>query len=172
MGRNEQIDFWYALRTRSRTEKKVSIELKRQYIEAYLPLQKQLKQWSDRKKWVEEPLISSYLFVKIEEKDYFRVLNTSGVVGFVSFSGRPARVKEEQIDFLKRITCTNSDLTLSNINLVSGDFVDINSGPLAGLSGELITFKGTRKVAVKIDEIGYSFLFNVPMEYLSKRIEQ
>ena len=69
---------WYALYTKPRSEKKVLDRLLEQEIEAYLPLQKKLRQWKDRKKWVEVPLINSYIFVKIEHKDYFNVLDTVG----------------------------------------------------------------------------------------------
>ena len=65
---------WYALYVKSRAEKKVAADLSANSIEYYLPLQKVLKQWSDRKKWVEEPLFRSYVFVRIISDDYYKVL--------------------------------------------------------------------------------------------------
>ena len=61
---------WFVIYTRSRFEKKIYQELLKINIESYLPLQKKLKQWSDRKKWVEEPLFRSYIFVKIDNLFY------------------------------------------------------------------------------------------------------
>ncbi|HDO06779.1 MAG TPA: hypothetical protein ENG85_03760, partial [Bacteroidetes bacterium] len=69
---------WYALYVRSRTEKKVAVELEGADIDFYLPLEKRLRQWSDRKKWVEEPLFRSYIFVHITQKEYYKVLQTRG----------------------------------------------------------------------------------------------
>jgi len=71
---------WYAVYTKSRTEKKLTGRLNEKGIESYLPLRKTLKQWSDRKKIVEEPLISSYVFVNIQNSRYYDVLNTQGAV--------------------------------------------------------------------------------------------
>src|SRR4030042_2560830 len=95
------IPHWYALYTHSRAEKKVAEELERQGIEHYLPLYKTLRQWSDRKKKVELPLIRSYLFVKIREKKSYPVLQTPGVMRIVSFSGRPVPIPDWQIENLR-----------------------------------------------------------------------
>lgn len=65
---------WYAIRVKSRSEKKVLFDLVELQIEAYLPIQRKLRQWSDRKKWVETPLISGYVFVYISRKEYEAVL--------------------------------------------------------------------------------------------------
>ncbi|MBC8342565.1 MAG: UpxY family transcription antiterminator, partial [Bacteroidetes bacterium] len=72
----DKVPKWYAAYTKSRNEKKVSERLSEQAVEHYLPLHKILKQWSDRKKWVEEPVFKSYIFIKIGLDDYYDVLNT------------------------------------------------------------------------------------------------
>ena len=71
---------WYAVYTNSRAEKRVSDRIEELGIETFLPLQKTLRQWSDRKKLVEKPLISSYVFVKIIPREYFAVRKIDGVV--------------------------------------------------------------------------------------------
>jgi len=76
---------WYAVYTRSRAEKKVLAELEAKNIECFLPLQKQLRQWKDRKKWVEVPLIPGYCFVHINRIDYDRVLHINNVVSYTIF---------------------------------------------------------------------------------------
>src|SRR4030042_7161304 len=79
---------WFAAYTRSRAEKAVARELEKQHINYYLPLYKTIRQWSDRKKKVELPLIRSYIFVRITRKEYTKVVETFGVVNIVCFSGK------------------------------------------------------------------------------------
>ncbi len=161
---------WYAAYTKSKFEKKVYSLLSEKSIEAFVPLQKQLRQWKDRKKWVEEPLIRSYVFVRISEKQYFHVLNTPGVVCFVTFSGRAAPIRDSEIEILKKITTTETDLELTSSELQPGDPVEIIAGKLIGITGELIEYKGNKKVIIKIDQIGYSLILNIPTMYLRKRV--
>ena len=79
---------WYAIYTHSRAEKRVSDRLTEAGIETFLPLQKTLRQWSDRKKLVEKPLISSYVFVKVVPREFFTVRKTDGVVKFIMLAGQ------------------------------------------------------------------------------------
>ena len=76
---------WYALYTRPRAEKLVYQRLVEAGIETFLPLQKTYRMWSDRKKLVEKPLLSSYVFVKTNKKSFQKVYKTNGVVKFISF---------------------------------------------------------------------------------------
>src|ERR1700749_2351257 len=88
---------WYPVYTHPRTEKKAAAALLAKGIITYLPLQRQLKQWSDRKKWIEEPLIKSYLFVKITEHQQADVLMTKGIARFIYFSNKVATMPDKQI---------------------------------------------------------------------------
>src|ERR1700749_5016142 len=92
---------WYPVYTHAKAEKKAAQSLEGKGIETYLPLRRQLKQWSDRKKWVEEPLIKSYLFVRIAEHDQTEVLMTRGIARFIYFGGKIASMPASQIDNLK-----------------------------------------------------------------------
>src|SRR6201992_3627542 len=92
---------WYPVYTHPRAEKKACQALLNKGIEAYLPLHRQLKRWSDRKKWVEEPFIKSYLFVNINEHKQGEVLMTRAVSRFIYFSGKIAAMPDRQIDELK-----------------------------------------------------------------------
>ena len=82
---------WYAVYTNSRAEKRVSERISEMGIETFLPLQKTLRQWSDRKKLVEKPLISSYVFVKAVPKEFFPIRTTDGVVKFIMIQGKARR---------------------------------------------------------------------------------
>jgi transcriptional antiterminator RfaH len=157
---------WYAIYTKSRYEKKVYTHLLEKSIQAYLPLQKQLKQWSDRKKWIEEPLIRSYVFVRITEKEYFNVLNTPGVVCYITFSGKAAPIRDIQIETLKCLLNTDIELEAINETLSPGEPVEIIAGRLMGLTGELIKYKGKKKVVIRIEQLSYSLLLTVPTGFI------
>ena len=100
---------WYALYTRSRHEKKVDYQLREKGIESYLPLQRVLRKWSDRKKWVEEPLFRCYVFVHVDPANRLRALQTFGVVRFVTFSDEPAVVRDDEIENIRRILRESPD---------------------------------------------------------------
>ena len=88
---------WYVIYTKPRWEKKVYSLLIDKDIEAYCPLNRVRRKWSDRIKWVEEPLFKSYVFVKVTEENLSSVRLIHGVVNFVSWLGRPAVVKNKEI---------------------------------------------------------------------------
>ena len=163
MNPSELVYNWYAVRVRSRTEKKVNAELFELGIESYLPLQRRLRIWSDRKKWVEMPLISGYVFVRISRKEYELVLSPYNVVCYVFFQGKAAVIHEKDILILKRMLGQNElELEVTLEELKPGQMVEVISGPLCGMVGELIEFKGKNKVAVRIDPLGYTVLVEAP----------
>jgi len=155
---------WYAIYTKSRTEKKVAALLLREQIEVYLPLKKTLRQWSDRKKWVEEPLIRSYVFVKISEKEYYAALNTPGAMKYVSFGGKAAPIAEWQINALQQIVAGIDDYELSTEVFEKGNKIQITSGPMTGVFGEIIEIRGNKKLIIRIEQIGCSILLNLHKE--------
>jgi len=146
---------WYAVYTKSRYEKKLAENLREKGIEAYVPLRKVVRQWSDRKKLVAEPLIRSYCFVRPAPgaKQYNEVLNTDGAVRFVWFSGKPAPIPNRQIDILKAITGADVDVDVLPGSLLKGSSVRVNAGPLAGVIGELVSVAGKHRVLIKIDHL-------------------
>ncbi len=154
---------WYAIRVKSRSEKKVFADLLELGIEAYLPLQRKLRQWSDRKKWVEMPLISGYVFVYISRKEYETVLRIYNVVCYVYFEGKAAIIRDEDINLLKRMLGqAEVELEITVEELKPGQMVEIVTGPLIGVVGELIDFKGKNKVALRIPPLGYTVLVEAP----------
>ena len=80
---------WYAVYTKPGSEKKLADRLNEKGIEAYLPMRRTLKQWSDKKKMVDEQLITSYVFVHVFQKNYLTELNTPGAVKYIRFCGKP-----------------------------------------------------------------------------------
>jgi transcriptional antiterminator RfaH len=144
---------WYAVYTRSRAEKRLMELLTEKGIEAYVPVRKVVKQWSDRKKMIEEPLIRSYCFVKVEPPRYQDVLNTAGAVRYVWFSGKPASIPERQMELLKTITGSGVEVECLPDMFQPGIQVRVNSGPLQGLTGELVNVSNKKKVIVRIDHL-------------------
>src|ERR1700743_1508611 len=110
---NTGINKWYPVYTHARAEKKAFRALVDKGIESYLPLHRQLKQWSDRKKWVEEPFIKSYVFVNIAQHAQADVLMTKGISRFLYFSGQPATMPDRQINELKLLMASSFDLEIT-----------------------------------------------------------
>ena len=163
---------WYAAYTKPRNEKKAYERLMAAGIETYLPLQHRLKQWSDRKKMVEEPLFRSYIFVRIIQKDYFNVLNTLGIVRFITFEGKAVPIPDDQINLIKQLLEQNVEIEAVDESLEPGTRVEVKFGSLIGLIGELIEHKGQRKVIVRLDHISHSLLVTLPTHYVTKVIEK
>ena len=159
---------WYVVYTRSRAEKKVYAELTAQNIECFLPLQKKLRRWRDRKKWVEIPVITSYCFVHITRKEYDRVLQTDNVVCFITFEGKAAIVPDQQIDALKKmIKQTDFEVSVTPDNFKPGKKVEIIAGPLVGVQGELAKFKSKNRFIIRIEQIDTVFSVEVPAEKIT-----
>jgi transcriptional antiterminator RfaH len=163
---------WHAVYTRPRFEKQVCDRLLEQGIEAYLPLIKTMRQWSDRKKMVEIPLFSSYVFVNIERKHYDQVLQTFGAVKYITFEGKAATIPPEQIDQLKIIVNSNEKIETTWETRKKGDRVMVTSGSLKGLKGELITDGDRKKVLVRIDSIDQNLTVEVHASLIEKIKEE
>ena len=143
---------WYAIYTRPRWEKKVSGLLTQKGIECYCPLNKVRRKWSDRIKTVEEPLFKSYVFVKIGEEDRTAVRMTDGVVNFVYWNGKPAVIKEKEVQTIKRFLDEFENVEAIKIN--PEERVRIVSGPMMDQEGRVIEIKNKR-AKVSIDSLGY-----------------
>lgn len=166
----EKIVHWYAFVTRPRHEKKVKSYLDGAGIETYLPLKKTLNQWKDRKKWVESPLFSCYIFAKIPYIYRYDVLKTTGVVRIVSFNNRPTPVLDEEIEAIKLFLASNIDVNVHD-GFVKGDDVRINSGPLSGMEGYLVDIRGRKWFELYISAIGKSVLVDFT-ENIVKKVQK
>ena len=160
---------WYAVYTKSRAEKKVQLELDIQGIENYLPLQRTLRKWSDRKKWVDVPLIPGYIFVYINHALYDKVLQISNVVCYVRFEGKAAIIPNTQIELIKRmLRQTDIHIDVQHEAYSKGDCIEVIGGPLIGLKGELVEIKGKKRVAFSIDQLNLSLTFEIPVNEIRK----
>lgn len=157
---------WYALYVKSRSEKKVAAELEAIEIEFYLPIQKVLKQWSDRRKWVEVPLFRSYIFIHIELKDYYRVLQVFGAVKYITFEGKAVPIPPPQIEAIRYYLDEKDPENIENQKWEKGEKVEVISGSLAGLVGELVEVKGKNKVSIEIEAVNRTILIRIPRSKL------
>ena len=165
---NKDTAKWYPVYTNPRAEKQACQALVSKGIETYLPLHRQLKQWSDRKKWVEEPFIKSYLFVRINEREQTEVLMTKGIARFIYFSGRIASMPDRQIDELKLLMASPYELEVTAEHLQPGEKIVIKAGPLKGLTGEIISYRSQKQLALRLENLGYSIVVYVAASLLER----
>jgi len=159
---------WYPVYTQPRAEKKAYQALTNKGIETYLPLHRQLKQWSDRKKWIEEPFIKSYLFVRITEFEQTEVLMTKGIARFIYFSNQVTSMPDRQVEELKLVLASPYELEITEKNLQPGERVIIKAGPLKGMTGEIISYRSQKQLILRLENLGCSILINVAAELIDR----
>jgi transcription antitermination factor NusG len=132
---------WYAVYTKSRWERKVVEQLNKAGIENYCPLNKIVRQWSDRKKVVQEPLFTSYVFVKITERQISELRTVFGVVNLVYWLGKPAVIMDSEIEVIKDFLANHFNVSLERAPLNVHDKVKILNGPFTEMEGSVISVK-------------------------------
>ena len=148
---------WFVFYTKSRQEKKVSELLVRFGFEPYLPLQKVLRQWSDRKKKVQVPLFNSYIFVHVEEARVPDVLKIPGVAWNIRHNGKPAVLHPKELETIQRFLTSGLLLETHPVDqLETGDNVHVIDGPLRGMFGRLMDTAEGNRFVVALDSIGQS----------------
>ncbi len=163
----QKIPQWYAFVTRPRHEKLVKQYLDRAGIKNYLPLKKILSQWKDRKKWVELPVFSCYIFSNIEYVRRYDVLKVPGVARVVEFENRPTPLKEQEIRGIRTLMESNHDLAVVD-GFIPGDHVRLRNGPLAGMEGVFVDYRRKKWFVVYIETLCKSVLVDVENNYVEK----
>ncbi len=165
----KEIKYWYAIFTKPRAEKKVLERMKEENIEAFLPLIKTVRQWSDRKKTVVLPLIPSYVFVSMPEKELNKTLPIPGTVAVLKHLGKPAKIREVEMDNLRILSNNSESQEITNcVNIFKGDDVEVINGPFMGLIATCLKEGNNHRVVVKIDALGSCFNVNIPLSFLRK----
>ena len=156
---------WRVLYTKPRNEKKVFDRLVKQGFNAYCPCQKTLKHWSDRKKWVEEPLFKSYIFVKSPsgELEKRAILETHGVVRFLYWLGEPATVKQEEIEAIQKFLGEYESVEI--ISFKSGTKLNINDGVLKGMKG-VVDYQTEKEIILKVEKLGMSLVAKISKHHV------
>ena len=122
---------WYVIYTKPKWEKKVAEQLAEAGIDCYCPLITQIRQWSDRKKKVEVPLFNSYVFVQLDESERNSVFQSAGVVRYLFWLGKPAIVRHEEIEVIKKWINTSDAADVIVENYKIGDAIQLESGPFS-----------------------------------------
>lgn len=145
---------WFAVHTKARHEKVVAASVHELGIQSFLPIVKQVRQWSDRRKLIESPLFSCYVFVKLvpNQVERLRVLRVNGVLRFVGTNGIGVPIPEEQIECV-RILITEELPFCSHPFLKIGQRVRVRSGALGGMEGILVSRKGENTLVLSLDAI-------------------
>lgn len=165
----DQQKIWHALYVSSRQEKKVGELLEAKGIEAYVPMVKTMRQWSDRKKIVGLPLLSGYVFVHVGATEQSKTLQTRGVVNFVRVEGRLAVVRDAEIEGLKQLVSLGYQMETGKLSpdLKEGDRVKVMSSVLKGIEGYVIDSKAGRYIDVQLESIGQSIKVKLPKQILA-----
>lgn len=165
----EDVVNWFVVKTNSRAEKRVSERIQKIGIPVYLPLVESLKQWSDRKKKVQKPLISSTLFVKCYSSDLSKLYEIQGLHCILKHLNKPAVVHDYEIENLK-ILLKESDVLepIDNVNFFSGEPVKVIRGPLQGLIATSVEDNRKNRLIVQIESLGKHFLVHINKSFVRK----
>lgn len=159
---------WFAIYTNYKREKTVKKDLDAKGIDCFLPIQKVIRNYASKRKTVELPLISCYLFVKIKKSEYVPVLETENVVKFVRFSKNLISIPEQEINILKQIIGEGIPIVAERTNMSKGDLVKIIGGNLTGLQGVLVEEHGEKEMIIDLERMGYSLRMQIDAKLLSK----
>ena len=157
---------WYALYVQPRKEKVVHRELQKRDFECYLPLKKEIRKWADRKKQVELPLFTSYVFVKIDEYKQWDVLQVPGAVKFIWFGGKAVPIPEHQIESIKILIARDIAFELIPQQIRKGDLVRIKEGPFEGLVGTVLRNDNKTRFLISVNSIGTDIRLEISEEDL------
>jgi len=160
---------WYALYTKPRFEKKVCSLLFENNFNSYLPLVSTIKQWSDRKKKVELPLISSYVFVRTDESSLKKTLSLNGVIRILKHLGKPAIIKDYEIENLKILLEDPDNVNFINeIHIQKGDPIIVEKGVFRGLIAECVKLNGRFRLIARFEALNNVVEVNIPISHLKK----
>lgn len=152
---------WFAVYTKYKCEKFVVDLLAKKGIGSYIPLISKTKRYASRLKSYDVPLINCHVFVKINKKDYVRVLQTEHVYSFIKQRKNLIQIPDTEINLLKVIVGEIENIELGNVAFNLGDEVEIISGNLTGIRGRLIEEKGKEKFLIQLSNIGVQLMMSV-----------
>lgn len=154
---------WYALRVKPKFERTVACALAAKGMASFLPLYKERRRWSDRIKLVELPLFAGYVFCSLDVRQRLPVLQTPGVLHFVSFNGEPTPVDREEIRALQ--TAASSGAALAPWPyLREGQRVEVARGPMRGLQGILLRIRDEFRLVISVTLLQRSVAVEIDRE--------
>lgn len=153
---------WYALHTRARHERVVEHRLREQGMETFLPTVREVHKWSDRKKTVDVPLFSCYVFVRcaLSPEDRTRVYRVESALGFVGVRGAGMPIPDEQIESVRTLLSQTVPCR-SHPFLKVGQRVRVCGGALDGVEGVFLSENGDRSLVISVDAIQRSLAVRI-----------
>lgn len=158
---------WYAVYTKPRWEKKVAEILTIKSIENYCPLNRVEHQWSDRKKVVHIPLFTSYVFIRIADKQLSVLKTIDGIISIVTWLGKPAIIKDEEIDTIKQFLSSHSNVQVEKNHVNVNDKIKITKGSLIDQEGTIVAIKNNC-IIVSLPSLGYVMYVEVDRSDIEK----
>jgi len=152
--------------TKPRWEKKIAAVLDARGIEHYCPLNRIQKQWSDRKKIIYEPLFKGYIFVKVDEARKWDIKQIEGIINYVYWLGKPAKVKEEEIITIRKFLSEFDNVEVTENSIGKSTKVQISQGVLMNYKGVVVEVLGN-KARVQIDSMGIRLSAILEKKYLN-----
>lgn len=164
---------WKVIYTASRQEKKLAERLNKLGIPVYLPLYRKLSQWSDRKKWVDWPLFSGYLFVNPTAVQRDQVVQQTGAIAYLRYNGADAELSSKEIESIENILKSGYSLESCNTpdDFNIGDKALVTDGPLKGIEVDILRRNGQEEFLVSFDTLGQSIKINIPYQALKKGVK-
>jgi transcriptional antiterminator RfaH len=164
---NKFLSGWYLIYTRPHHEKKVYAQLLEQNVESFLPLTKMLRKWHDRKKYIDEPLFPSYVFVHLKDVQHYHVgMDADGSLNYVRIGKEMARVNNQIVEDIRLMVNKGRDLEVSSATIQPGQRLMITQGPLTGLSCEMVEYNGIQHLLVRVHLLQRNLLMTLPAEYI------
>ncbi len=146
------------LQTKPRNEKIVLKQVQQKGIEIFVPFIEKIRIWSDRKKKIDVPLFSGYVFIYGSEAERVRAItNTSGAVRYIYFEKRPATVSDREIELIKQTLIEPEKISIEDKKIKKGDQIMVSFGIFKGMKGYVNEFRGNYKLTVNLEELSYSF---------------
>jgi transcription antitermination factor NusG len=141
---------WYALAVKHQHERAIEAALVYKGFEAFSPMYRSRRQWSDRTKEIDVPLFSGYVFCRFSQEAKARVLNTPAISRVVEFGGRPAPVADADIEAIRAIVTARAPVRPWP-HLKPGDRVRVERGPLRGVEGVLLRGRDAVELIVSVE---------------------
>ncbi len=168
IGLDEEERRWFAVYTKYKREKIVLKHLTERGIEAYLPVQSYTRRYTRKIRHVEIPLISCYIFTKINQQHYIPVLETPDVVNFVKPAKTLIAIPDSEMLLMKRVVGEGMELEAEPSSYQIGDEVEIIGGNLTGIKGWLVETQTGKNFVIELDNLGYSLRMTVDPAILRK----
>lgn len=168
MNNSPLLENWYVIKTKPFSEKKVFANLDKKGLHVYVPMIETMRQWSDRKKKIQVPLIPSVVFIKCSQNELQLLYGETGISCILKYLKKPAVVKDHEIENLKILVDQFDDQVIStkHESILAGQLVEVTEGPFMGMVAESIVVNGKHRIKVKISVLNAEYIVNIPCSYV------